>query len=72
MNDYWYIPDLDEYGNIKVSVYNRYGQQVYESDSYKNDWDGTWNGSPLPSASYYYVIKSEKKGFIKGVVNIVR
>ena len=72
MNDYWYIPDLEEYGNIKVTVYNRYGQKVYEAESYKNDWDGTWNGSPLPSASYYYVIKSEKKGFIKGVVNIVR
>jgi gliding motility-associated-like protein len=72
MNDYWYIPDLEEYGNVKVTVYNRYGQPVYESDSYKNDWDGTWNGYPLPSASYYYIIKSEKKGFIKGVVNIVR
>ena len=72
MNDYWYIPDLEEYGNIKVTVYNRYGQKVYESESYKNDWDGTWNGNPVPSASYYYIIKSEKKGFIKGVVNIVR
>ena len=72
MNDYWYIPDLEEYGNIKVTVYNRYGQKVYESESYKNDWDGTWNGNPLPSASYYYIIRSEKKGFIKGVVNIVR
>lgn len=72
MNDYWHIPDLEDYGRIKVKVYNRFGQPVYESDSYKNDWDGTWNGHPLPSASYYYVIKSEKKGLIKGVVNIVR
>ena len=72
MNDYWYIPDLDEYGDIEVKVYNRFGQLVYESGSYKNDWDGTWNGNPLPSASYYYVIKTQKKGYIKGVVNIVR
>jgi trimeric autotransporter adhesin len=72
MNDYWYIPDIINYGKIQVNVYNRFGQTVYESDSYKNDWDGTWNGSPLPSASYYYIIKSSKKGLIKGVVNIVR
>jgi gliding motility-associated-like protein len=72
MNDFWYIPDLEQYGKIQVNVYNRFGQLVYKSDSYKNDWDGTWNGNPLPSAAYYYIIKSSLKGFIKGVVNIVR
>jgi gliding motility-associated-like protein len=72
MNDYWYIPDLEDYGTVKVTVYNRFGQPVYVSASYKNDWDGTWNGDPLPSAAYYYIIKSSSKGFIKGVVNIVR
>jgi len=72
MNDYWYIPGLEDYGTVKVTVYNRFGQAVYESESYKNDWDGTWNGKPLPSAAYYYIIKSSTKGFIKGVVNIVR
>jgi gliding motility-associated-like protein len=72
MNDYWYIPDLEEYGRISVTVYNRFGQIVYKSDNYNNDWDGTWNGNPLPSASYYYIIKSSDKGFLKGVVNIVR
>jgi trimeric autotransporter adhesin len=72
VNDYWYIPDLDRYGRVQVTVYNRYGKIVYSSDGYKNDWDGVWNGNPLPSGSYYYVIKSSVKGFIKGVVNIVR
>jgi gliding motility-associated-like protein len=72
MNDYWYIPDLEQYGKLEVTVYNRFGQAVYKSDSYKNDWDGTWNGYPLPSATYYYIIKSSVKGYIKGVVNIVR
>ena len=72
INDYWYIPDLEQYGKLQVTVYNRYGQAVYRSDSYKNDWDGTWNGYPLPSATYYYIIKSSEKGIIKGVVNIVR
>ncbi len=72
INDYWYIPNLEQYGKLQVTVYNRYGQAVYRSDSYKNDWDGTWNGYPLPSATYYYIIRSSEKGIIKGVVNIVR
>jgi gliding motility-associated-like protein len=72
INDYWSIPDIEQYGKFQVSIYNRYGQTVYHSDDYKNDWYGTWNSSDLPSASYYYIIKSSTKGTIKGVLNIVR
>ena len=72
VNDYWYIPNLEQYGKLQVTVYNRFGQAVFKSDSYNNDWDGTWNGYQLPSASYYYIMKSSVKGVIKGVVNIVR
>jgi gliding motility-associated-like protein len=72
INDYWYIPDLEQYGKLVVTVYNRFMQIVFQSIGYKNNWDGTLNGYPLPSASYYYIIMSSKKGFIKGVVNIVR
>ena len=72
VNDYWKIPNLELYGKLEVSIYNRYGQTVYQSDDYKNDWYGTWNSMDLPSASYYYIIKSSTKGIIKGVVNIIR
>ncbi len=74
MNDYWYIPDIEQYGSIiHIQIYNRFGKMVYESPAYKNDWDGTYNGKPLPEGSYYYLLKgSEKKVIIKGVVNIVR
>jgi gliding motility-associated-like protein len=72
MNDYWYIPDIDQYGSISVQIYNRFGKLLYHSSAYKNDWEGTYNGSPLPEGSYYYIIKSSSKGLIKGVVNLVR
>lgn len=72
MNDFWYIPGLYEMGQVHVKVYNRFGKLVYESAAYNNDWDGTWNGKPLPSASYYYIINSPVRGIIKGTVNIVR
>ena len=72
MNDYWYIPDIGNYGKMHITICNRFGQVVFQSSDYKNDWEGTWNGKQLPSASYYYVINSSTMGFIKGVVNIVR
>ncbi len=72
MNDYWYIPDIEQYGTISVQIYNRFGKLLYKSSAYKNDWGGTYNGTPLPEAAYYYIIKSSLKGLIKGVVNIIR
>jgi gliding motility-associated-like protein len=71
-NDYWVLPKIEELGTVQVIIYNRFSKLVYESADYKNDWDGTYNGTPLPSASYYYIIKSSEEGFIKGVVNLVR
>ncbi len=72
MNDYWVLPKIEELGRVQVKIYNRFSMLVYESAAYNNDWDGTYNGTPLPSASYYYIIKSTGEGFIKGVVNLVR
>ncbi|MCA1742174.1 MAG: gliding motility-associated C-terminal domain-containing protein, partial [Bacteroidales bacterium] len=71
-NDYWHIPWIDQLGRTDVKVFNRHGKLVYESQGYANDWNGTSNGNPLPEGSYYYIIDSEEKGIIKGVVNIVR
>lgn len=72
MNDYWVIPDIEQYGDLSVKIFNRFGKLLYESSAYNNDWDGTYNGAPLPSASYSYIIKSVEKGIIKGIVNMVR
>ncbi len=72
MNDYWYIPYIEEYGQVKVRVFNRFGKLVYKTDAYMNDWDGTSNGKPLPEGSYYYILDTSERGIIKGVINIVR
>jgi len=71
-NDYWEIPDLESYGKCDVRVYNRWGKLVFSSPDYHNEWDGTSNGVNLPSAAYYFIIKSETAGSITGTVNIVR
>jgi gliding motility-associated-like protein len=71
-NDYWEIPELDSFGESEVKVYNRWGKLVFSSTEYHNEWDGTSNGVNLPSAAYYFIIKSETAGTITGAVNIVR
>ena len=72
INDYWELPDMPSWGKCDVRVYNRWGKLVFSDANYNNLWDGTSNGSPLPEGAYFYIIKTENSGNIKGTVNIVR
>jgi len=56
VNDVWNIEKLYTYPGAEVSVYNRYGQQVFSSKGYATPWDGKYNGNPLPVGVYYYLI----------------
>lgn len=38
-------------------VYNRYGQQIYETKQLTDYWDGNFNGSKAPSGTYYWVLE---------------
>ena len=72
-NDVWYIENILSFPNNTVTVFNRYGQLVYETTAYVNTWDGTFNGDPLPDGSYYYIVEFTDSGEVyKGAVNIVR
>ncbi|HET7003115.1 MAG TPA: gliding motility-associated C-terminal domain-containing protein [Puia sp.] len=73
INDTWVIPDLSGFPGATVDVYNRYGQLVFHSENNNKNWDGTYNGKPLPMATYYYIIdpkNNEKK--ISGTVTIFK
>ena len=72
INDYWELPEMPAWGNCDVKVYSRNGKLVFSDPHYNNLWDGTSNGNPLPEGAYYYIIKTQNAGMIKGTVNIVR
>jgi gliding motility-associated-like protein len=72
-NDKWEIINLDQYTESTVLIINREGQIVFEDIDYKNTWDGTYNGDPLPEATYYYVLKYDNgEKVLKGAVSILR
>ncbi|RYY25159.1 MAG: gliding motility-associated C-terminal domain-containing protein [Sphingobacteriaceae bacterium] len=46
-------------GVLQISyfrIFNRYGQQVFETKQLSNFWDGTFNGSKIPLGTYYWVL----------------
>lgn len=72
-NDHWVIQNLDNYPGTKVVVVNREGQEVFSSDAYDNNWDGTGKGGKkLTDGTYYYVVQipgSDK--LYKGAITIL-
>ncbi|MDF2432365.1 MAG: hypothetical protein JWP44_1996 [Mucilaginibacter sp.] len=74
INDNWQIPDLAYYPHCTVEIYTRYGTMIFQSRGYSKAWDGMYNGSKLPTGTYYYVIdlnnNNSKK--LSGYVAILR
>jgi len=73
-NDIWNIRGLDSYPDVRVKVFNRWGDSVFESDAgYTYPWDGTYNGKNLPSGTYYYIIAlGNGEAVSSGTINIVK
>ncbi|MEM8584201.1 MAG: gliding motility-associated C-terminal domain-containing protein [Bacteroidota bacterium] len=61
VNDFFIIPCLlntGQFPNSQVSIYNQWGDEVYRSPTpYQGDWDGNYQGTPLPVSTYFYVIE---------------
>lgn len=55
-NDEWLIDNIDQFPNCMVEVYNRWGELLFQSAGYKEHWNGTYKGKPLPVGTYYYII----------------
>ncbi|ASS48019.1 MAG: hypothetical protein A3D31_00990 [Candidatus Fluviicola riflensis] len=46
-NDTYIIINVENYSNNSLKVFNRWGEVVYLSSPYLNDWDGTCNQGPI-------------------------
>jgi gliding motility-associated-like protein/uncharacterized repeat protein (TIGR01451 family) len=57
LNDNLVIPCIANIDNVKLRVWNRWGSFVYEDINYKNNWNGTYDGEPLPEGTYWYSIE---------------
>lgn len=58
VNEKWVIDGMLRYPDSKIKVFNRWGNAMFTDNyGYKTPWDGTHNGAPLASGTYYYVIE---------------
>lgn len=59
VNDDFVVPCLasDRFSDNIVSIFNQWGDQVFRSQPYTNNWQGTYDGQDLPVGTYFYVIE---------------
>lgn len=61
VNDVYTIENIQYYPQNTFTVFNRWGNKVFEATPYTNTWDGTSQfgaafGEVLPESTYYYVL----------------
>ena len=69
------IGHFDHLAEYKMTIWNRWGQQIYESSDVNNGWDGTVNGKLCQIDAYVYVIEFrvyDKNQFRMGQVMLDR
>lgn len=66
VNDVLYFQYLPYYGVSSLSVYNRWGEVVFESSDYKNDWAPTH----LVDGTYFYIIRIPGQDPYSSTLNI--
>jgi gliding motility-associated-like protein len=64
-NDALVFTNLEFFPGSKLKIYNRWGEVVYESDDYRNDWRGG-----VSDGTYYFVLSvatlnQQKTGFLE-------
>lgn len=73
INDEWVIRNIDLYPDCLMQIFNSWGQIVFESKGYTKNWDGTFNGNPLPAGTYYYILSfSNGLETLTGTVTIIK
>jgi gliding motility-associated-like protein len=70
-NDYWNIPILNYFAENKVTIINRWGNEVWITENYDNEinrFEGkNTNGEELADGTYFYIIEygeEEKRGWV--------
>jgi gliding motility-associated-like protein len=67
LNDKFIVPNLPP-GLCQVRIYSRWGQEVYRSADYQQDWAAIGQ----PAGVYYYLLQLPNQTVTKGWVEVIR
>lgn len=59
LNDIWIPDNIEGFPDVLIKIYDRYGRVVEEMTRNVQGWDGNYDGKPLPTGDYWYVVRLE-------------
>lgn len=76
VNDKFVVLNADG-KQVFLEMYNRWGNRVYKSEDYKNDWggevtEGIFLGRDIPDGTYYYIITIDRTDKYAGFITVNR
>lgn len=71
-NDFFTIDNIEYYPESKLSIFNRWGNLVFEKSGYQNDWSGQYQSNDLPDGVYFYVLELDNGEVINGYISLQR
>jgi gliding motility-associated-like protein len=79
INDVFFIRGLDIYPSNSITIFNRWGDKVFEANPYQNTWDGKAQrgirvgGDELPVGIYFYILDlGDNSKILKGTIYLNR
>ncbi len=74
LNEKWVLEGIEDYPNAEVTIFNRWGGEVFATKNYQNNpFDGKKDNSNLPMGTYFYVIKTgDSVPTLTGYLTILR
>ncbi|WP_341907400.1 Ig-like domain-containing protein [Fluviicola taffensis] len=79
-NDAFVITGIELFPNNTITIFNRWGNQVFFTEKYDNTWEGkstsefNIGGDELPTGTYFYIFdtRTTEYGVVKGYVYLKR
>ena len=76
-NDYFFASGFNDIKDFNLTVFNRWGETIWETDRISLRWDGTRNGKDADTGTYFWVAQykctsSEQQFTKKGSVTLLR
>ena len=76
LNDCFKIISPPKLSDFKMTIYNRWGEKLFEAFNEKDCWDGIYKGVDVPTDSYPYIISYKCYNgtslIKKGLLSVIR
>jgi gliding motility-associated-like protein len=56
-HDTWQILAVETIPNATIYIFDRHGKLMKQISATGQGWDGTYNGNPMPSSDYWYLVE---------------